>query len=94
MIRRGKFSNSAHLENNERGTKLELWAESENISIINCLVIKKTSSRITWNGPNKISKSEIDYFLIHYVKKASFIDTRITRRFNVRSNYKPLLLNV
>uniref|UniRef100_A0A0N5C4V1 Endo/exonuclease/phosphatase domain-containing protein n=1 Tax=Strongyloides papillosus TaxID=174720 RepID=A0A0N5C4V1_STREA len=43
-IRRGKFSNSAHLENNERGTKPELWTESENLSITNRLVIKKTSN--------------------------------------------------
>uniref|UniRef100_A0A0N5BXU8 Craniofacial development protein 2-like n=1 Tax=Strongyloides papillosus TaxID=174720 RepID=A0A0N5BXU8_STREA len=44
-IRRGKFSNSAHLENNERGTKLELWTESENLSITNRLVIKKTNEK-------------------------------------------------
>uniref|UniRef100_A0A0N5CIY2 Endo/exonuclease/phosphatase domain-containing protein n=1 Tax=Strongyloides papillosus TaxID=174720 RepID=A0A0N5CIY2_STREA len=79
-IRRGKFSNSAHLENNERGTKLELWTESENLSITNRLVIKKTG--------------ELDYFLIHSAKRASFIDTRKIKRFNIRSDHKPLLLKV
>uniref|UniRef100_A0A0K0FD53 Ribosomal protein S18 n=1 Tax=Strongyloides venezuelensis TaxID=75913 RepID=A0A0K0FD53_STRVS len=76
--RRSKFSSSAFLENNERGTKLELWAERN----------------VIFNGPNKIRKDEIGYFLIHKTKKASFVDTKIKRRFNVRSNHESLLLNV
>uniref|UniRef100_A0A0K0F046 Endo/exonuclease/phosphatase domain-containing protein n=1 Tax=Strongyloides venezuelensis TaxID=75913 RepID=A0A0K0F046_STRVS len=46
-IIRGKISKSAHLKNNKKDTKLELWPESENFLVINCLIIKEMSSRIT-----------------------------------------------
>ena len=47
----------------ERGDTLVEWATSRKYKIMNTVFQKKAGRRWTWNSPNGVTKTEIDYIL-------------------------------
>ena len=86
---RGKFG--LELKNEREDTLVE-WVSSRKYKIMNTMFQKKAGTRWTWESPNGVTKTAIDYILTN--RPDIVIDVTVISQVNIGSDHKLVMSNI
>lgn len=82
-----------HGKRNERGDRLDEFAETEQLYVMNTFFKKRSGKRWTWSckGPNSaIIKNEIDYIMCNCKRLVKNVETIGKSYFDIFSDHRPV----